>query len=132
MKHLILVSAAIFGASCATAPRSENVVPIELVQGQTIHLWGVSAERTPDGVKVSGFAAREPKPNGPVNEHLHADAIGARDIVLQSNPVPWNSLASLRSKKTGSFSTKFDTDTAVALERIKLVVVAGAIHTEGQ
>lgn len=132
LKHLILILATIFAASCASAPAPANVVPFEVVQGKIVHLWSVSAERGPTGIKVSGYAARRLTPNGPVSEHLHVDAIGGGGIVLQSKPVPWNSFVSLRSKKSTSFNTEFDDATAPVIASVRLAIVQGAIHKDGE
>ena len=131
MKTLIVLCVSVLATACVTTPVTENVIPIDLVQGESIHLWSVSAERTPGGTKVVGFAARRQTPNEPVNEHLHAEAIGADGQIVQFNSVRWNSIVSLRTRKSASFQTVFGPESA-SLVRVKLSVVAGAIHKDGQ
>ena len=67
MKTLIVLCVSVLATACVTTPVTENVIPIDLVQGQSIHVWSVSAERTPGGTKVVGFAARRQTPNEPVS-----------------------------------------------------------------
>ena len=131
MKTLIGLCVLVLATACVTTPVNENIIPVDVVHGQSIRLWSVSAERTPGGTKVVGFAARRQTPNEPVNEHLHAEAIGADGQVLQFNSVPWNSIVSLRTKKSASFQTAFGRESA-SLVRVRLSVVAGAIHKDGQ
>ncbi len=132
MKTLIALCGLVLATACVTAPVTQSIIPVDVVQGHSIHLWSVSAQRTPEGAKVVGFAARRETRNEPVNEHLHAEAIGADGQVLQFTSVPWNSLVSLRSKKSASFQTEFPPEIAGVLVRVRLSVVAGAMHKDGQ
>jgi hypothetical protein len=132
MKVFIAVGAALVAASCATAPPPTDVVPVEIVQGKIVHLWSVSAARTLEGARVAGLASRRLTPNGPVNEHLHAEAMDSEGRVLMLTPVAWNSIISLRSKKSASFQTEFASTGAGSISHIRLSVIAGAVHREGQ
>lgn len=127
-----VAGAVLLSASCASAPAPEFAVPVEVGQGRLVQLWSVQAERTPEGVKVSGLAARRPTPNRIAGEHLHAEAIGSDGRVLQFKSVPWNSAVSLRSRKSASFSAIFELSSSEAVGRVKLTVVPGSVHGEGE
>lgn len=122
----------LFSASCASAPAPEFVVPVEVGEGRLVQLWSVQAERTPEGVKVSGLAARRSTPNRIAGEHLHAEAIAGDGRVLQFKSVPWNSALSLRSRKSASFNAAFEPSGSEAIARIRLTVVTGLVHKEGE
>lgn len=81
---------------------------MEIVQGEMIELWGVTAERTESGVKIVGNAMRRQLPNRPFNEHLHTEAFDASGQVAETQDVPWNSIASLRTRRTATFNATFD------------------------
>lgn len=131
MKKAIVLCALVLATACATTPSTEDLIPVDVVQGQNVHLWGVIAERTPDGAEVFGYAARSQTRNELVSEHLHVETIGIDGQILQFNPVPWNSAASLRSRKSASFQASFGPESA-SLIRIRLTVVPGTIHKDGQ
>ena len=107
-------------------------MPVEIGEGRLVQLWSVQAERTPEGVKVSGLAARRPTPNRIAGEHLHAEAISGDGRVLQFKSVPWNSAASLRSRKSASFNAVFELGSSEAVARVRLTVVPGVVHGEGE
>lgn len=132
MTQWFVVGAILFSASCASAPAPEFVVPVEVADGHLVHLWSVHAERAPEGVKVSGFAARRPTPNRIASEHLHAEAMSGDGRVLQFKSVPWNSVVSLRARKSASFNTVFELSGSEAIVRVRLTVVAGSVHSEGE
>lgn len=132
MTQWFVAGAILLLASCASAPAPEFVVPVEVADGRLIHLWSVHAERVPEGVKVSGFAARRPTPNRIASEHLHAEAISGDGRVLQFKSVPWNSTASLRARKSASFNTVFELSGSEAIVGVRLTVVAGSVHSEGE
>lgn len=115
-------------ASCVSAPAAGPSVPLEIVQGEMIELWGVTAQRTVSGVKVVGNAMRRQGPNKPFNEHLHAEALDASGQVAEAQDVPWNSIASLRARRTATFSTTFDTPSVGDVSRVRVKVVPGAVH----
>ncbi len=128
----IVAGAALLSASCASAPAPEFAVPIEVVDGRLVHLWSVQAERTPEGVKVSGLAARRPTPNRLAGEHLHAEAMSGDGRVLLLQSIPWNSAVSLRARKSASFNTVLELSGSEAIARVRLTVVAGLVHNEGE
>lgn len=132
MMQVLVVGAALLSTSCASAPAPEFVVPVEVVDGRLVHLWSVQAERTPQGVKVSGLAARRPTPNRLASEHLHAEAMSSDGRVLLLQFIPWNSAVSLRARKSASFNTVFDLSGSEAIARVRLTVVAGLVHNEGE
>lgn len=130
LRTLMAAGLLLFGAGCATAPDSIAPVPVDIVQGKLVELWGVSAARTEAGLVVSGSVTRQRGPNRPFNEHLHAETISASGSVLEARDVPWNSVASLRTRHSATFRTTFDPSSGDEIVRVRLKVVAGAIHFE--
>ena len=128
MRKLIFASTLGLLASCTTAPTLQSPVPVELAQGEMVELWGVSAGWTTDGVFVSGNAKKRLIPNRPLNEHLHAEAIGTDGRVLEPRDVAWNSIVSLRARNSASFQTKFDAHVSKSISRIRMAVVGGILH----
>lgn len=127
-KALMAFGVLSLAASCATPSPSEGTVPVEIVQGQLVKLWGVSSQRTDSGVEVSGSVTRPRGPNRPFNEHLHAEAINPSGDILEAQDVPWNSIASLRTRHSATFRTTFGSSNGDAIARVRLKVVTGAVH----
>jgi len=127
-KTLVATGVMSFVAGCATAPVSIAPVPVDIVQGKLVELWGVSSTRTDTGVDVSGSVTRPAGPNRPFNEHLHAETISQSGAVLEARDVPWNSIASLRARHSATFRTTFASPNGDAIARVRLKVVAGAVH----
>lgn len=115
-------------ASCVTAPTGGVSIPVELGQGELVEVWGVSANRFQDGVRVNGSATRRFLPNRPFNEHLHVEAINGAGATVEERDVPWNSIVSLRTKRSATFDTTFATSNANDIARVRLKVVSGAVH----
>jgi hypothetical protein len=132
MKIFVVCCATFVAAACASTSAPEESIRVDVAQGETIRLWSVAAVRTHQGAKVSGFASRRLRPNEPVNEHLHAEALTSEGRVSLFNAVPWNSLVSLRAKKSASFQTEFVAANAEPIASVRLSVVPGAVHKEGQ
>jgi hypothetical protein len=127
-KSLMATSVLLLATACATASPSIGSVPVEIVQGELVELWGVSSTRTNAGVEVSGSVTRQRGPNRPFNEHLHAETISSSGAVLEAREVPWNSIASLRTRHSATFRTTFASSNGGAIARVRLKVVAGAVH----
>jgi hypothetical protein len=127
-KALMAFGVLSLAASCATPSSSEGTVPVEIVQGELVKLWGVSSQRTDGGVEVTGSVTRQRGPNGPFNEHLHAEAINPSGDILSAQDVPWNSIASLRTRHYATFRTTFGLSNGDAIARVRLKVVTGAVH----
>jgi hypothetical protein len=127
-KALMATGVLLLGAACATPSPSIGSVPVDIVQGELVELWGVSSTRTDRGVEVSGSVTRPAGPNRPFNEHLHAETINLSGTVLEARAVPWNSIASLRTRRSATFSTTFGSSNGGAIARVRLKVVAGAVH----
>lgn len=129
MMRWIAVASLAWAASCASAPSVQNAVPVDLVQGEMIELWGVTASRTTEGLVVSGNAKQRLVPkNELLDEHLHAEAIGSDGRVLETRDVSWNSLASLRTRDRATFRTQFGTAMSAAISRVRMAVVSGRMH----
>jgi hypothetical protein len=127
-KTLMATGVLLLGAACATPSPSIGSVPVDIVQGELVELWGVSSTRTDTGVDVSGSVTRPRGPNKPFNEHLHAETISQSGAVLEARDVPWNSIASLRTRHSATFRTTFASPNGDAIARVRLKVVAGAVH----
>ena len=127
-KTLVAAGVLSFVAGCATAPVSIAPVPVDIVQGKLVELWGVSSTRTDIGVDVSGSVTRPRGPNKPFNEHLHAETISQSGAVIEARDVPWNSIASLRTRHSATFRTTFASSNGDPIARVRLKVVAGAVH----
>lgn len=128
MKLLIISVFAILPAACASAPDARTSVPVEIVQGKLVRVWGTSAALVADGAKVTGYAKRRVAPNGAVNEHLHAEAVAQDGRLLESKDVRWNTEASVRVKASTSFQTTFGSMPIGEPSRIRLRVVEGPAH----
>lgn len=128
MKSLIVSSVAILSAACTSAPDPYTSVPVDIVQGKLVRVWGTSGERIADGAKVTGYAKRRLAPNGAVNEHLHAEALAADGHVLEAKDVKWTTEASVRVKASTSFRTTFNSMPTGEPSRIRLRVVEGPTH----
>lgn len=127
-KGLFATSVLLLATACATSSPSMQSVPVDIVQGELVELWGVSSTRTEAGVEVSGAVTRPRGPNRPFNEHLHAEAINTSGAILEAQDVPWNSIASLRARHSATFRTTFASPNGEAIARVRLKVVAGAVH----
>ena len=127
-KTLMATGVLLLGAACATPSPSIGSVPVDIVQGELVELWGVSSTRTDTGVDVSGSVTRPRGPNKPFNEHLHAETISQSGAILEAREVPWNSIASLRARRSATFRTTFASPNGDAIARVRLKVVAGAVH----
>jgi hypothetical protein len=130
LRTLMAAGVLLFVAGCATAPDSVAPVPVDVVQGKLVKLWGVSSDRTEAGLVVSGSVTRQRVPNRPFNEHLHAESVNAFGSVLEAQNVPWNSIVSLRTQHSATFKTTFWPSGGEDIARVRLKVVAGAIHFE--
>ena len=128
MRELIAAASLVLAASCASTPPIQGSIPVELVQGEMVELWGVSARQTTDGVAVSGNAQRRLTPNRPLNEHLHAEALGAGGQLLETRDVAWNSIVSLRTRKSASFRTEFGRDVSGEVASVRMIVKSGWPH----
>lgn len=126
--RLLAVAVLLLTTSCATSPPSIGPVPVEIVQGELVELWGVSSARTEAGVEVSGSVTRQRGPNRPFNEHLHAEAIDPSGATLEARDVPWNSITSLRTRHAATFATTFAPSQGETISSVRLKVVAGAVH----
>lgn len=128
MRALIVLPVAIALTGCVTGPDTQAILPVEIVQGKVVQIWGVSGVRTPDGAKITGHAKRRLAPNGAVNEHLHAEALAENGSLLESRNVKWNTPASVRVKASTSFQTTFASMPAGELSRVRLRIVEGPVH----
>lgn len=127
-KTLMATGVLLLAAACATSSPSMGSVPVEILQGELVELWGVSSARTEAGVEVSGSVTRQRGPNRPFNEHLHAEAIDPSGAILEARDVPWNSIASLRTRHAATFATTFAPSQGDTISSVRLKVVAGAVH----
>lgn len=127
-KKLMAAGVLLLATACATPAPSIGSVPVDIVQGELVELWGVSSARVTAGVEVRGSVTRPRGPNRPFNEHLHAETINESGAILEAREVPWNSIASLRTRHSATFSTTFASPNGDAIARVRLKVVAGAVH----
>lgn len=129
VQRAVLVAAAYAAAAaCATAPQAASSIAVEVGEGEQVELWGVAAKRTGTGIHLTGNAKRRLAPGRPLDEHLHAETISPTGEVIETRDVAWNSVPSLRTRRSATFSTTFEERVGVEVERVRLTVIPGAVH----
>ena len=105
-------------------------VPVETVDGQRLHLRGVSAEREESGLHTRGWVRRDPGNNSPVRAHLHVIALAADGSALQTLEAKWqgNLLAGVRKRRTVLFRVVIDPSIAESVARIRVSIEPGSRH----
>lgn len=128
MNRFVVIASAAFLCSCATGAPPSTGLPVTLVQGDQLKLWGVKASRIPDGVSVTAQVDRTALPRGPLREHVHAEALGASGQVLTVQDAVIYPLVALRGKGTARVSSTLPDHAEADSLKVQLRVVEGAPH----
>ena len=76
--------------------------------GGDIELCGLSAERDDSGVHAAGWVRRRAGNSGPINAHLHVDALDTEGQTLQTIEARWMGAlpTSIRSRHAATFRAR--------------------------
>lgn len=128
MNRFVAIASAVVLSSCATGAPGSSGLPVTLVQGDQLKLWGAEASRIPDGVSVTAQVDRTALPRGPLREHVHAEALDASGQVLTVQDAAIYPLVALRGKGTARVSSTLQDHAEVDDLKVQLRVVEGAPH----
>ena len=107
---LAMICVVITAAACTTVTRSETFIPVQLVDGEQVKIWGVEARREDQSVKLTGQVTRGALPRGPLRQHVHVEILNPTGIVLASQDAAMYPFIALRETsqvncKAGTIST---------------------------
>lgn len=128
MKRSAIVGAAIFLGACALAAPLSSGLPVKLVQGDQLKLWGVEANHSADGITISGQVDRTALPRGPLREHVHVETLDATGQVLSVQDAGIYPVTALRSRGTARLSSNLPPHIKAQDVNLQLRVVEGIPH----
>jgi len=128
MKRSAIVGAAIFLGACAIAAPLSSGLPVKLVQGDQLKLWGVEANHTADGITISGQVDRTALPRGPLREHVHVETLDATGQVLSVYDARIYPVTALRGRGTARLSSNLPPHIKAEDVNLQLRVVEGIPH----
>lgn len=114
--------------ACATVTGSESIVPVQLVHGEQIKIWGVEARRDEQSVTLTGQVDRTALPRGPLRQHVHVEILNEAGAVLATEDAAMYPFIALREKGTARLSAAISANTLGADEVLQLRVVDGVPH----
>lgn len=123
-----LLSAVIALAACTTVTSSETLVPVQLVHGDQIKIWGVEARRDEQNVKVTGQVDRSALPRGPLRQHVHVEILDSAGAVVASQDATLYPFTALRAMGTARLSATISGDALASVGMLQLRVVDGIPH----
>lgn len=115
-------------AACTTLTQSETHLPVQLVQGEQLKIWGVEARREEQSVKLSGQVDRSALPRGLLREHVHVEVLDNAGVVVATQDAALYPLTALRSMGTARLSATISGDALGACGVLQLRVVDGIPH----
>lgn len=127
-KLALLVLASLVGFSPAAHARTP--LPLAIVDGRDIELRGVSAQRDDSGVYAAGWVRRRAGNFGPVNAHVHVDALDTEGQTLQTIEACWMGTlpTSIRSQHAAIFRARFTPPISASLLSVRVSVEPGPRH----
>lgn len=128
MNRFAVIASAALLCSCATGAPPSTGLPVTLVQGDQLKLWGAEANRIADGVSVTAQVDRTALPRGPLREHVHVEALDASGQVLTVQDAAIYPLVALRGRGAARVSSTLQNHSAVDGLKFQLRVVDGAPH----
>ena len=115
-------------AACTTVTSSESRIPVQLVHGEQIKLWGVEARRADQTVKLTGQVDRTALPRGPLRQHVHVEILNPAGTVLATQDAALYPFTALREKGTARLSATVSADALGTDDVLQLRVVDGVPH----
>lgn len=123
-----ILSALLAAAACTTVTSSESLVPVKLVHGEQIKIWGVEARRDEQKVKLTGQVDRSALPRGPLREHVHVEVLNGAGVVIATQDAAIYPFTALREMGTARLSATIAGDAVGADGVLQLRVVDGVPH----
>ena len=123
-----ILSALLAAAACTTVTSSESLVPVKLVHGEQIKIWGVEARHDGQTIKLAGQVDRSALPRGPLREHVHVEVLNDVGVVVATQDAALYPLTALRAMGTARLSASISGDTLVTEGVLQLRVVDGVPH----
>lgn len=115
-------------AACTTVTSSESRIPVQLVHGEQIKLWGVEARREEEGVTLTGQVTRGALPRGPLRQHVHVEILNPAGAMLVTQDAALYPFTALRKKGTARLSATVSADALGTDHVLQLRVVDGVPH----
>lgn len=123
-----MLCAVIAVAACTTVTSSETHVPVKLVHGEQLKIWGVEARNGEQTVTLTGQVDRTALPRGPLREHVHVEILNEAGAVLATQDAAMYPFIALREKGTARLSATISANALGADEVLQLRVVDGVPH----
>ena len=123
-----ILSALLAAAACTTVTSSESLVPVKLVHGEQIKIWGVEARHDGQTIKLAGQVDRSALPRGPLREHVHVEVLNDVGVVVATQDAALYPFTSLREMGTARVSATIPGDELGAGGVLQLRVVDGVPH----
>ena len=123
-----ILSALLAAAACTTVTSSESLVPVKLVHGEQIKIWGVEARHDGETIKLAGQVDRGALPRGPLREHVHVEVLNDVGVIVATQDAALHPFTALRAMGTARLSASISGDTLVADGVLQLRVVDGIPH----
>lgn len=129
VRQYALLIAVIGMAACQTAPDMASQLPVRLVHGEQLKIWGVDAREEGGDIDVSGQVQRTALPRGPLREHVHLEVLDSAGAVIATEDAALYPFVALR-EQGGTASLNATTPAAPLADdgKLQLRVVSGVPH----
>jgi hypothetical protein len=128
MKKLIAAVSLSLVLSCASAPLGQNSLPVEVVQGDQLKLWGVEANLGSDTLDIDAQVNRMALPVGQLREHVHVEILDASGQIISEHDAHLYPVVALRSRGQAKLDLRLPSGSLPQGGKIRMRVVNGIPH----